>query len=251
MKLDIYCISDIGCVRSGNQDMIGAGLYLIRDGEQGMSLEFGSGNSFLLVSDGMGGHEHGELASSYTLEELRAAVYDPGRDWSRPERTLAEEIQRISTELDLKSVGMQLGKAMGCTLTGFVRAGGKTLLVNVGDSRCYRLRGGMLRRLSCDQTLHERDMVPLPEGKALYSCIGAGATPEPDIQDYGGRLLPGDRLLICSDGLTDMVDENDIELLLAEGQPSRAAGLLVEQAKFAGGRDNVSVAVADIIETTA
>lgn len=248
MRLDIFCISDVGCIRSGNQDMAGAGLQLIRDSQTSLiqNLEPGS-NFFLLVADGMGGHQHGELASSYTLEELRAVIYDRGRDWSRPEAVLSEEIERIGTELNLKSVGMQLEKAMGCTLTGFVWAGGKVLLVNVGDSRSYRMRGGILRQLTRDQTIHERDMVPFPRGKAIYSCIGGGISPETEIQDYSEKLLPGDRLLICSDGLTDMVSENDIEVFLSQGQAAQAGSLLLEAAKAAGGTDNISIIVADLV----
>ena len=249
MKLDIFCLSDKGCVRSGNQDMAGAGLHLIRDDQTSFVHDLGDGKSFfLLIADGMGGHQHGEMASSYTLEELRDMLFDGSRDWSAPEQLLSGEIRRISDDLNRKSAEMQLDKPMGCTLTGFVLAGGRTLLVNVGDSRSYRLRAGMLRRLTVDQTIHERDMVPFPQGKAIYSCIGGGISPETVIEDYAGRLLPGDRLLICSDGLTDMVSENDIELFLAEGRPTEAGSLLVEHAKAAGGLDNVSVIVADLIE---
>ena len=194
MKLDIFCLSDKGCVRSGNQDMAGAGLHLIRDDQTSFVHDLGDGKSFfLLIADGMGGHQHGEMASSYTLEELRDMLFDGSRDWSAPEQLLSGEIRRISDDLNRKSAEMQLDKPMGCTLTGFVLAGGRTLLVNVGDSRTYRLRAGMLRRLTVDQTIHERDMVPFPQGKAIYSCIGGGISPEAVIEDYAGRLLPGDR----------------------------------------------------------
>ena len=68
MRLDIFCLSDKGCVRSGNQDMAGAGLHLIRDGQTSFVHGLGDGkNYFLLIADGMGGHQHGEMASSYTL----------------------------------------------------------------------------------------------------------------------------------------------------------------------------------------
>lgn len=249
MRLDIFCTSDIGCIRQGNQDMAAAGLNLVRDSQTDFMHEIHEGDNFmLLVADGMGGHQHGEMASSHALEELRAAIFDRNRDWSRPEATLSGEIERISTELNLKSAGMLLEKAMGCTLTGFVWAGGKTLLVNVGDSRCYRMRAGMLRLLTRDQNLSERDMVPMPQGKALYSCLGGGISPSISIQDYSGKLLPADRLLICSDGLTDMISENEIEALLKEGRPSRSGSMLVEAAKAAGGADNISVIVADLLD---
>ena len=91
MKLDIYCISDIGCVRDGNQDMAGAGLCLIRDSQTDLTNDLGDGKNFLLLmSDGMGGHQHGEMASSHTLEQLRALVFDGRRDCSRPQQGLAE-----------------------------------------------------------------------------------------------------------------------------------------------------------------
>jgi len=118
--------------------------------------------------------------------------------------------------------------------------------VNVGDSRTYRLRDGMLRQLTVDQTLHERDLVPLPAGKALYNCIGAGCDTEAGIQDISGRLMESDRILVCSDGLSDMLEDDVIERLLAEGGPEESCAVLVDTAKRNGGVDNITVIVADI-----
>lgn len=119
--------------------------------------------------------------------------------------------------------------------------------MNIGDSRTYRLRDGMLRQLTSDQTLHERDMVPLPAGKALYNCIGAGCDTEAYIQDISDRLMESDRILVCSDGLSDMMDDNEIERLLAKGSPEESCAALIDAAKRNGGVDNVTAIVADVL----
>ncbi len=111
-----------------------------------------------------------------------------------PISELKARIGFVSLCLDRKAREEWQSKAMGCTLTGLVWMQGMTLLVNVGDSRTYRLRDGILRQLTLDQTLLERDMVPLPAGKALYNCIGAGCDTEPSVQDITGRVMELDRI---------------------------------------------------------
>lgn len=247
MRLRISCVSDVGRVRDNNEDMASVGMYLIRDNSLNIDKEVFESESFcLLVSDGMGGHESGEYASQFTLESLRAFLLDKTLTHHNPVSDLALKIKDISACLNIKARERHQGKAMGCTLTGIVWIQGKTLLVNVGDSRTYRLRDGMLRQLTVDQTLHERDLVPLPAGKALYNCIGAGCDTEAGIQDISGRLMESDRILICSDGLSDMLEDEEIERLLAKGSPEESCAALVDTAKRNGGVDNITVIVADI-----
>lgn len=247
MKLIISCVSDVGRIRDNNEDMASVGMYLIRDNSLNIEKEISEDECFcLLVSDGMGGHESGEYASQFTLEALRAFLLDKSLEHHNPVSDLALKIKDISASLNIMSSERHQGKAMGCTLTGIVRMQGKTLLVNVGDSRTYRLRDGMLRQLTSDQTLHERDMIPLPAGKALYNCIGAGCDTEAYIQDISDRLMESDRILVCSDGLSDMMDDNEIERLLAKGSPEESCADLVEAAKRNGGVDNVTAIVTDI-----
>lgn len=250
MKLIISCVSDVGRVRDNNEDMASVGMYLIRDNSLNIEKEISEDECFcLLVSDGMGGHESGEYASQFTLEALRAFLLDKSLEHHNPVSDLALKIKDISACLNIMSSERHQGKAMGCTLTGIVRMQGKTLLVNVGDSRTYRLRDGMLRQLTSDQTLHERDMIPLPAGKALYNCIGAGCDTEAYIQDISDRLMESDRILVCSDGLSDMMDDNEIERLLAEGSPEESCTSLIDAAKRNGGVDNVTAIVADVRNT--
>lgn len=248
MRLKISCVSDVGRVRDNNEDMACAGMYLIRDGSLNIEKEvFGNESFCLLVSDGMGGHENGEYASQFTLETLRAYLLDKSLEHHNPIFELKLKIESISANLNAKACERHQGKAMGCTLTGIVWMQGKTLLVNIGDSRTYRLRDGMLRQLTLDQTLLERDMVPLPAGKALYNCIGAGCDTEPLVQDITGRVMESDRILICSDGLTDMLEDEAVERLLQSGSPEESCAELVDAAKRNGGADNVTVIVADVL----
>ena len=247
MKLRISCVSDVGRVRDNNEDMASVGMYLIRDNSLNIDKEVSDGECFcLLVADGMGGHESGEYASQFTLETLRAFLLDKTLGHHNPASDLALKIKDISASLNIKARERHQGKAMGCTLTGIVWMQGKTLLVNAGDSRTYRLRDGMLRQLTVDQTLHERDMVPLPAGKALYNCIGAGCDTEAGIQDISGRLMESDRILVCSDGLSDMIDDEVIERLMAKESPEESCAALVDAAKRNGGVDNITAIVADI-----
>ncbi len=247
MKLKISCISDVGLIRDNNEDMASVGMYLIRDNFLNIDKEVFENETFcLLVSDGMGGHESGEYASQFTLETLRAFLLDKPLEHPSPVFELKQKIEDISARLNLKACELRQGKAMGCTLTGLIRMSGKTLLVNVGDSRTYRLRDGMLRQLTVDQTLHERNMIPFPAGKALYNCIGAGCDTEACIQDISDRLMESDRILICSDGLSDMLDDEEIERLLAGGSTEESSTALVDAAKRNGGVDNITVIVADV-----
>lgn len=247
MKLKISCVSDVGLIRDNNEDMASVGMYLIRDNSLNIDKEVSEDENFcLLVSDGMGGHESGEYASQFTLETLRAFLLDKTLEHNNPIVDLKLKIEDISARLNLKAREQHQGKAMGCTLTGIVWMQGKTLLVNIGDSRTYRLRDGMLRQLTSDQTLHERDMVPLPVGKALYNCIGAGCDTEAYIQDISDRLMESDRILVCSDGLPDMLEDDVIERLLAEGSPEESTAALIDAAKRNGGVDNTTVIVTDV-----
>ena len=245
MKLKISCVSDVGMVRDNNEDMASVGMYLVRDNSLSLDKEISENECFcLLVSDGMGGHEDGEYASQFTLETLRAYLLD--KSVGQSASSMETKLKEISGELNRKAFEQHQGKAMGCTLTGLVWMAGKTLLVNVGDSRTYRLRDELLRQLTTDQTIHERDMVPLPAGKALYNCIGAGCDTEVNIQDISDRLMESDRILVCSDGLSDMLEDDALERLLSEGNPEESVSALVDAAKRNGGVDNITAIVADI-----
>lgn len=246
MKLKIQALSKVGLVRDNNEDMLSVGGILVRDDALELPVvELDDESQFnLLVADGMGGHEHGERASQGLLEYLNDCFKNELFYTDTLEEELRSQVRAFSDRLNQEALEEGQARPMGCTLTGFVWSHGKTLLLNAGDSRTYRYRDGILRRITQDDTL--RDITSNPfESKALLNCVGGGAQCDLMVVDFGQRLLPNDTILICSDGLTDLLDDEEIETILDESpQP---VDELYKAACDRGGIDNVSVIVANIL----
>lgn len=246
MKIDIQAISDKGRVRENNEDAISIGGVFLRDDAMNLTVDVQENAVFyLLVSDGMGGHEKGEEASEITLSELKEQF---AMNEIRPE-TFSDDIYEackyISLKLNNAAYAQGQAKPMGCTLTGVVWHYGKIYLLNAGDSRTYRFRGGLLKQLTTDQTVRGISGNPLAS-KALLNCIGAGLNGKILTDDITNKLGENDVILICSDGLTDMLTDDEIEAVLNEGITEQGmaeglAELLKEKACEAGGYDNVSI----------
>lgn len=246
MKIDIQAISDKGRVRENNEDALSIGGVFLRDDAMNLTVDVQENAVFyLLVSDGMGGHEKGEEASEITLSELKEQF---AMNEIRPD-TFSDDIDEagkyISFKLNNAAYAQGQAKPMGCTLTGVVWHYGKIYLLNAGDSRTYRFRGGLLKQLTTDQTV--RGITGHPEAsKSLLNCIGAGLNGKILTDDITNKLGENDVILICSDGLTDMLSDDEIEAVLNEGitEQGMADGLaemLKEKACEAGGYDNVSI----------
>lgn len=204
-----------------------------------------------LVADGMGGHDSGEIASERALDAFRPLL---GR-----EAVSIDEFETAFREavLSVDHIATQ-GMAAGTTISGVAvsEQGGSTywLVINIGDSRTYRLAGGLFEQISIDhsrvQELLDRGQISAAEAEAhpqrnlITKAVGAGSRAEPDYW-----LLPanaGDRLLVCSDGLSRELDTVHIETALRqEAAPADAATRLVHEALLHGGSDNVSVIVID------
>ena len=243
MKLDIQALCHVGMVRDNNEDAVSVGGMILRDDATAITLTAPEdGWFYLLVSDGMGGHEKGEEASEYALTQIREAFERGiiGRE------SFEEDIRKVVSEAAaaLNSRAADEGQVhpMGCTLTGVVWHYGHIYLVNAGDSRTYRFREGILRQLTTDET--ERGITGDPSaGKYLLNCIGGGCEGRLHIDSLDGKLLDGDTVLLCSDGLTDMVPEDRLESELDAGSD---APDLLRLALDAGGVDNISIIKATI-----
>ncbi|MBR4821762.1 MAG: serine/threonine-protein phosphatase [Bacteroidales bacterium] len=244
MKLSIDALCQKGLVRENNEDALAVGGLFLRDDATSLNVETSpDGFFYLLVSDGMGGHENGEEASEFTLNEIKEqfSLYQINPD--RFEDDIREAAHYISYKLNSLAADRQQLHPMGCTLTGVVWHYGKVWLINAGDSRTYRFRGGMLRQLSTDDT--ERGITGDPEAsKYLLNCLGGGCDGRLDVEDLDGKLIEGDILLICSDGLCDMVPDEQIEAALSEGA---SAADLYRMACEGGGVDNTSIILAKIL----
>lgn len=225
-------LTDIGRVRIHNEDSVLAQPPLF------------------VVADGLGGHEAGEVASSIAVETLRdhAPRRPDAKALARAVRAANREVVRAARE--------GYGKhGMGTTMTAAIVEGTRIALAQVGDSRAYLLHAGVLQRLTEDHSM-VADMIrrgQLTEAESRYhpnrSVItrALGTDPNMSADPYEFDAEPGDRLLLCSDGLTSMLEDGAIaETLGAYRDPAIAARMLVDAANDAGGHDNVSVVVVDI-----
>ena len=234
VHLVVGAATDVGRVRDHNEDA-----FLVDD-QLGL----------FAVADGMGGHQAGEVASAIALEALRAAVTSG--------EGIRDAVTRANDAVHEKSTTDERLRGMGTTLTAGTLAAGDTLLLgHVGDSRAYLLRDHHLERLTTDHSLVEElvQAGELTEEQAesdpRRSMItrALGIEPEVDVDLYPVQVVSGDRLLLCSDGLTGMVGEDRIEAVLTEEpDPNAAARRLIDAANAGGGIDNITVLVADLVD---
>ncbi len=223
-----------GMVRQNNEDS----LFPEKSGES-------TETTVLVVADGMGGHVAGEVASRLAINAAASSDLEPDDRVAAANRAIREEVAR-QPELE----------GMGTTMTLVeVTPEGKARFAHVGDSRAYLYRGGDLKQLTEDHTvameyvalgqlaLEEAD--DHPQSHMLTRCLGLTRFVNVDRIDVG--LEPGDRILICSDGLNSMVPADGIAKSLSNGTADEAAWKLVEAANKAGGHDNISVIVIDAV----
>ena len=228
MKLNINAISDRGTVRENNEDLVSIGGMMLRDAKISTPVSFpDEGTFYLLVSDGMGGHEKGEIASSMLLEHLRDcfSMGDIGTEDFVEDVTRA--VRYVSRKLNTLSESEGQARPMGCTLSGVIWSGGKVLVVNAGDSRTYLFHEGLIKQLTSD----EED----GEG-CLTNCVGGGCDTTLTVLDISDKVEEGDILLVCSDGLGDVANEDYLEYHLMNS--SAPAEDLLEWAENEGAADN-------------
>jgi serine/threonine protein phosphatase PrpC len=224
--------TDVGRVREGNEDA-----FLVTD-------------RFVAVADGMGGHLGGEVASNLALDVFSALT-------ERNEGDLTSRIVEANRAVLERSRRDREVSGMGTTFTVIAFEGGVGRLAHVGDSRAYRFRGGELVALTEDHTLvrrmvnageiTEEEARAHPQRSVVTRALGAD--PDVDVDEGQLDLRAGDRYLLCSDGLTGMVREEDIAAVLAEvDDPDAAARRLVDAANANGGHDNITVVIADVVD---
>lgn len=229
MKIEAGVATDIGKVREGNEDS-----FLVEP-------------PLYAVADGMGGHRGGEVASHLALETVEALARE-GKD------TLADQVRAANRAVYEAAQRDRAVTGMGTTLTAARIVDGAAHLAHVGDSRAYLQRGGSLRLLTQDHTLVNRmvkageitseEATVHPHRNVLTRSVGTEPEVQVDVEEVA--LMDGDRLLLCSDGLFGMVNEDQIQAILeAEPDPQKTADRLVRAANRAGGVDNITVVILD------
>lgn len=220
-----YAKSHVGYHRATNEDMIALDGWTSRDGPPDTPQPIET--AWAILADGMGGNVHGEVASELAVSLL--AVMLPALTKTADLRAM---IAAISDRIHSVMASHQELEGMGTTLVGVVRLERRLIGFNVGDSRLYRFTPDALEQLSIDDSI-DHD---------LTQCIGGHDHIIPIAHLCEWVAGPGERLLLCSDGLTDMLDDEQIHRVLAAGSHDPAHAL-IEAALSAGGHDNVSVAI--------
>ena len=242
-RITLTAASRVGCVRSNNEDMVLAYDKFIRS--DAYQTEFWTENNdrfVIALADGMGGHNAGEVASEQTLTNLKFFINDLPRGLASGEfhEMMLEWQQSINKVINSRGITDTSLLEMGTTLVGMVHYGDRYYWMNCGDSRLYRLRNGKLKQLSTDHSLINTTGTKR-HSNIITNCIGAGCKNSYlDFFDITQDFLSGDVYMLCSDGLNDMVVDEDICQLLQEGTTANG---LCEAAIEAGGYDNVSVCV--------
>lgn len=274
MKLIIYGVCDKGCVRDNNEDMILIGDYISRDEylKCAVDLNEDSNNKYILaVADGMGGHNAGELASEIVLNKMSEKVKDShvDLDFEKLKELLTNATKEIHEHILKEADRDVVKKGMGSTFIGVLFYKDIVYYMNVGDSRLYRFRRGNLMQISRDHSLREIPGVENINSNIIVNSFGGGEKIDVDIEPVGGRILEGDILLLCSDGLSDELTDDEIEQTIKENEDCASTNSpvfitdveydktleeyslpdrLLKRAKDKGGNDNISFIVACITE---
>lgn len=233
--------SDIGCVRTNNEDMAYVAGEFLRDrslsGDVSEDVRVG-----FAVADGMGGYEGGEIASEIACRSFASFMKSLQTDDATIGVNLIKQWVLEANRLVYESTALRPELSeMGTTFIGMIVDKSKMWLINIGDSRCYRFRDGVLKQLSTDHSERERTGNPDIPGNLIYNFLGNYPRDFfSDVSVYA--LMAGDSYLLCSDGLSDLVSEELIEENIFE------TGKLLQLAKEAGGRDNITLITIQIDE---
>ena len=240
ITIDITAASRVGCVRHQNEDMILVGNHFVRDDDFSTRVDLTKQERYIVaVADGMGGHNRGDIASSDVLHSLQFYYHDipAGFGPSEFNEMIIEWLEAINTMVASKGRADEQYKGMGTTLVGFAFYEGEYYSLNCGDSRLYRFRNNELVQLTTDHSLSNL-LGREKHTSVITNCIGGGcATSYIDIVRMTSDILVDDVYLLCSDGLSDMLKDQNLAQLLAVGAD---ANVLCEEAIEAGGLDNVS-----------
>lgn len=248
MILQCQVASDVGSVRTNNEDiaLLTGGLY--RDAVDSFEIELQPMSRFTaIVADGMGGYEGGEIASEMAVKSFDSFFtgLPAGLSVDRLVARVKSWVAEMHAEIISFGDEHREYAGMGTTMVGMFAYEGKMFRINIGDSRLYRFRNGMLKQLSVDHSMRELTGDMSQPSNLIYNSLGAGGKVFADVEEMTSQLISDDRFLICSDGLSDMLSDEEIASLLIGNADVEA---LVAAAKQAGGRDNISVILLTVCE---
>jgi len=244
MRLEVASLSHIGQVRQRNEDALGycePSEPQIRDRK----------GSIFIVADGMGGHRGGEIASQLAVDTILDAYYAAKENDPAKALDLAfKEANGVIIEKSRNDVSLY---GMGTTCTALVVRKGEGYFAHVGDSRAYLFREGDLKQLTEDHSLvgemvrsgilTDEDARTHPRRNVITRSIGTHEELFVDLSTVPLQLAVGDVFVLCSDGLTSLVGETELKVVLESNPPRKACEALIDLANEHGGKDNVTVQI--------
>ena len=239
IKVVSYAASDVGKVRSSNQDA----------GYAGVNLFF--------VADGMGGHAGGDVASAITAQHV-ATADEPVENSQQAEQKLIDYIWQANQKLSASVQEHSDLAGMGTTFSGMLVHGTSVSIGHIGDSRIYLARDGVVKQITTDHTfvqrlvdtgrISEEEALVHPRRSVLMRVLGdVDQFPEVDLETF--ETKPGDRWMVCSDGLSGVIPEGLMHrIMLSKSTVQEATNLLVGEALEFGAPDNVTIVLVDVVD---
>ncbi|OPX84208.1 MAG: Serine/threonine phosphatase stp [Pelotomaculum sp. PtaB.Bin104] len=232
-------VTDTGLVRKLNEDS----LYV--------SPEIG----LLAVADGMGGHQAGEVASGMAMRTLESELPRLLRIGVSPQKALLDSVNKANVSIHERSLLNQELKGMGTTITACLKQKSNLFIAHVGDSRAYLLRNGNIHQLTQDHSLvqellrnggiNEEQAMLHPQRNVLTRALGTEQSVQVDLDIL--RVLPGDLLLLCTDGLTRYLSQDELSSAINSAPDTDVAvHILLSKALESGGADNITIILAEI-----
>lgn len=237
--------TDLGRIRENNEDKFE---FFQPDDPDVLATK----GSLYAVADGMGGHAAGQIASEMALKNVVKTYYSDNSPMV--EESIRAAVQQANGIIYETARAIPERSGMGTTITLLIVRGEEAFVAQVGDSRCYRVRDGKIKQMTEDHswvseqvrmggmTREEAEMSPFKN--VITRCLGTAPSVEVDI--YYEDLKIGDCYLLCSDGLSGEVKEDEMRKAMSDGSPSEAALQLVELALDRGGKDNITVLILKI-----
>src|SRR3954465_5852937 len=244
LRLKHAARSDVGMIRSGNEDSFEANVNADR--------------GVFVVADGMGGHAAGEVASLMAVQAVITELGDLKTidEGGKAGNKLADSLRTANRNIHDRMLAEADKQGMGTTASVLVIDQKRYLIGQVGDSRVYLLRDGVLQQITKDHSYVQEQvdagfLTPEqakyhPYSNVITRCVGASSDVEPDV--YKGDIKAGDVFLVASDGLTGMVDDRRIHtLLMSRAEPERKVHSLISEANGRGGLDNITAIVVHVL----
>ncbi len=250
LRLDVAQLTDVGRRREHNEDNMA---YVIPKDVQVMTQK----GALFIVADGMGGHAAGEVASEIAVDTVSNSYYQDDSDDAAG--SLLRSIKRANTLIHQRAAENMLRSGMGTTCVAAIMLGNMAYIANVGDSRAYLVRHNQVKQISQDHSwvaeqvraglLTEDQARTHAQRNVITRCLGT--QPDVDIDVFSEPIEQGDTIILCSDGLSGLMSDDEIRRIVEHSAPQESVYHLVEKANENGGPDNITAIVVSVQEVGA